>query len=100
MLKLYAWESQYIEKILGIRRREMSDIARFHTSRVLNVVVNMTGPSFMIFFAYLTLVYVRGSLNAADVFSSIVLCSLHLFFFLLGSISSSALLQSIYSVSL
>jgi ATP-binding cassette subfamily C (CFTR/MRP) protein 1 len=76
VIKVYAWENSFLNKLSAIRVEEMKGVKKSLYIRAITTFVMGVGPVFMSVLAFITLGLTTSTLNPADIFSSVVLFNL------------------------
>lgn len=76
ILKFFAWEVPYFEKLKGYRQREMRELRRLLITRAATAAVSMSLPLLGSVLAFVTYAAVGHSQNPANIFTSLTLFNL------------------------
>lgn len=76
VIKVYAWESSFIKQIGELRKQELKFVRSAAFIRARNASTTQLAPILMALGSFVVLGATGGSLNASDIFSSVVLFNL------------------------
>jgi ABC-type multidrug transport system fused ATPase/permease subunit len=76
VIKVYAWEGSFLQKLVEIRAQEMRFVRKSAFTRAYNSTIMQTGPILMSLLAFITLGLTSNSFEPQYIFQSLVLFNL------------------------
>ncbi|KAI8844977.1 ABC transporter type 1, transmembrane domain-containing protein [Chytridium lagenaria] len=74
VIKYFAWEARFYDKLRDLRSAELSKLARYYASFATDIFINLAAPVFVAFFTLFTITQVAGQpLDAKKAFTCITL---------------------------